>query len=345
MKKQITTGLSLALMLTVCLIFSCRDAVKTEPLKVAISPYQDLAMFVNIDNLGLEKKYGTDLDLLTMNWENILPALASSGNSIDVGFGSLAEFLTKENNINKGVKDSLVFIYPAYVFKGGGFVTYKKDIPVITAGNLSDKATIQKFLSSKIGTQKNSVYDMMVYSLAKRNSIDPASIKLFNTTLNDGILATKNGSLDIASAGLTQITEAQKENGRVVLTMESMGFADITGFVCKQSTLKAKRKQIEDMLHMWFYCVAYVMKDLDKNSKASLAYLDQKAATKYTLDQYKTALSQEYFPLTAAEANSSMISADGKFSYQRISSDMVAYLLTNKIITDTPRIPVFIDLK
>jgi hypothetical protein len=325
------------------IIISCKVG-KREKLVLAISPYQDLAMIVNIENLNLEKRYNTQIELQTMVWEDILPAIASSGRTVDVGFASLNEFLTKENNINKNANDSLLFIYPAYIFKGGAFISFDKEVPILKIDNMSDSVIVKQFLSNKIGAQKNSLYEMMLYTLALRNNININELKIYDTPLNDGILAAQNGSVKIACAGLTQLTEAKKYNARVVLSMDDFGFADATGFVCKQSTLKSKKKEIEALINMWFDCVDYVMEDIDNNSKFSLKYLDEKAATKYTLDQYKTALSQEYFPKTIEEVKKEIISDSGKYSYRRISEDVSNYLITNKIVDNKPAIPQFILL-
>lgn len=75
-------------------------------------------MMVNIHPLGLDKKYGTSVKIDTISWQDTLPTLASASGDVDIGFASLAEFLAKEENLNKGSSDPLLFIYPAYVFKG-----------------------------------------------------------------------------------------------------------------------------------------------------------------------------------------------------------------------------------
>ena len=51
----------------------------TDTLRVAIAPYQDIAMLVNYKHLSLDQKYGVSLQLMTMNWEDIPPAVASAG--------------------------------------------------------------------------------------------------------------------------------------------------------------------------------------------------------------------------------------------------------------------------
>lgn len=242
-------------------------------------------------------------------------------------------------------QDPVLFIYPAYIFKGGGFITFNKDVPKLTTDNIYDSSTVNSFFNNKIGAQKNSVYEMMLFSLAKRNNINTKDLTIYDTPLNDGLLASQNGSVDIASAGLTQITEALKNKGRVVLTMDDLGFADITGFICKKSTLEKREKEVKALLKMWFDCVDFVMQDIENNSKWSLEYLNQKAATQYTFEQYKTALSQEYFPISIKEAQNVIISNKGLFSYERISEEIISYLVDNEIISKNPPLPKFINVE
>ncbi|MGD8305602.1 MAG: hypothetical protein PVF17_03025 [Ignavibacteria bacterium] len=343
---MIYKGFKIVLLLVLILgLFTCSNKEENKPLTIGISPYQDIAMIVNYKSLGLDKKYDIQLELNTMNWEDIIPAIASAGKTIDLGFASIIEYLTKEKNINRDVDDSLLFIYPAYLFKGGSFITFDKDIPVLTSDDLTNKSVIKEFFKNKIGAQKNSVYEMMLYSLARRNGINIKDLNIIDTPLNDGILATQSGSLQISSAGLTQLTEALKQGGRVILNMETMNFADdMTGFVCKKSTLLKRGEEIKKFIKIWYECVNYVFQDLDKNSKVSLKYLDEKAATKYTLEQYKLALSQEYFPRTINEVKSVFISKDGKFYYKKISNDIIQYLLENNIVESPPSVPKFIDI-
>jgi ABC-type nitrate/sulfonate/bicarbonate transport system substrate-binding protein len=325
---------------------SCQRPPENEQtITVAMAPYQDMAMLVNIQNLGLEKKYGLKVNLNTMDWENIVPSIASSGQTADIGFASYIEYLNKEKNLNTSGDDPVLFIYPAYIFKGGAFVTFKQDVPALTSDTINNSDTVRTFLSKKIGAQKSSVYEMMIFSLARRANIAPGSLNIIDTPLNDGILAAQSGSLDIAEAGLTQMTEARKQGGRVILTMEDLGFADITGFICKKSTLEKKRVEIEKLIKMWFESVQYVMNDLDHNSSYSLKYLDSKASTKYTLQQYKEALSQEYFPVSVDEANNSIVSDTGKYSYRRIGEDVTQYLLQVKKVSQAPTKPSFITIQ
>ena len=328
------------------LLFLSSCSTRHRRIRVAISPYQDIAMIVNIKNLELEKKYGTSVKLYSMNWEDILPSVASVGKGVDMGFGSLTEYLTKYANLNKNTKDPVLFIYPAYIYKGGGFMTFNGEIPEINRETIVNDTLVREFLSYKIGAQKNSIYEMIIYSLAKRAGVPFSDIRLFDIQLNDGFLASqgKNPAIDITSVGLTQITEGMKHNGRLVLEIEDAGFADITGFICKNSIYDKYSKDVENVIRMWFDCTSYVLADIEDNSEYSRRYLDEKAATKYSLEQYQTALSQEYFPLSIEEAKAQIISDTGRFSYSRISSDIIDYLHDNQIVTDQIPLPEFIKL-
>lgn len=312
---------------------------------MAISPYQDIAMIVNIENLGLENRYNTSVKLVTLSWEDILPAVASTGRTVDVGFGGLAEYLTKVNNINEGSDDPLLFVYPLYIYRGGGFISFSDNVPVLSEQDLSDSSLVMRFFENNIGAQKSSLYDMLLFNLARNNGVDYKKLRIIDTPMDLGLLATQNGDLDIASAGLTQISEAKKQGGRIVLNMDDMGFADVTGLICKKSVYEEKQRQIVNLIKMWFDCVDYVLTDIDKNSVFSLKYLDQNAATKYTLDGYKSALSIEYFPRSVDEMRENVISDKGLYSYKKISEYVINYLLVNDFVDKRPDVPEFIEVK
>jgi len=328
------------------LVLLDRNQDTQAPLRVAMSPYQDLAMLVNIEPLGLEQRYGTDVELLTMGWEEIPPAVASAGRAADIGFGSYIEYLTKYENLNAGSNDPVLFIYPLYVFKGGAFVTFNSQVPSLTAQQLNNNgdAAVRSVLGGRIGAQRASVYEMMIYDLALRHGVNPSSLRITDTPLDQGFLAAERGDLDIAEAGLTQITEARRRGGRVVFNMADVGFADITGFIVKRSVYERRRRDVENLIRMWFDCVNYVYRDLNVNSAASLAYLNANASTRYTLPEYRAALEQEYLPRTVREAASAFIVPTGQFSYGRIGATVNAYLTRNRIVSRPTPLPSFPSL-
>ena len=300
---------------------------QTTPLRVAIAPYQELALLVNEKPLGLEKKYGTKIEILTMPWEELLPAVASAGQTIDVGFASLPDYMAKAENLNKNTDDPVLYLFPAWIFRGGGFVAFKNAVPQLNKETIKDPTLVKRFFGFRLGVQKNSCGHMLLWKLAHGVDLKFSQLPIIDSTLNDGLLAAENGSLDAAAAGLTQRTEALKRHGRVVLTMDDMGAVDPGGFVCKQSVYRNRKKDVEALIRMWFDCADYVLSDLDHHSDTTLAYLKANASTQYTLEEFKRALSPEYVPKSVEEAQKEIVSGQGKYSIADIAALCNDYLL------------------
>jgi len=88
----------------------------------------------------------------------------------------------------------VLFVFPLYVFKGGAFVTFRADLPSLTAASVSDKPTVSKILATKIGAQKNSIYEMMIFRLAQLNDVDPKKLQLIDTPLDQGFIAAEHAA-------------------------------------------------------------------------------------------------------------------------------------------------------
>ena len=180
---------------------------------VLISPYQDLAMLTNIEHLGLEKKYGTSVEIITIPWEETYPTLLSASKTADMGFASYADFLTKRANLNKGSDDPLLFISPAYIFKGGSFITFKDNPVVIDKQSLDNPQKLKAFLGQRLGFPKSTLYQMIVYYIARKAGVKPDDVKFTDVGFDAGLLGAKAGDLDVTAVGLTQLTEALRDQG------------------------------------------------------------------------------------------------------------------------------------
>ncbi len=159
------------------------------------------------------------------------------------------------------------------------------------------------------------------------------------------MLAARNGDLAIASAGLTQLTEAKRDGGRLVLSMDTANFADITGFITTRKRLAAKRKEIEAFIRMWFETVDYVLADPVENSAYTRSYLNKHGATKYSPEEYALAVANEFFPRSVQEMNDTLLSKDGPFSMEEITGTASAFLLTNGVVKQRPLAPVVLQLQ
>jgi ABC-type nitrate/sulfonate/bicarbonate transport system substrate-binding protein len=346
MKKTIIIIASLVVLCVLFLVVSQRNSVSTDipVLKVGIAPYQDMALLMNSESKSLQEKYNLELDLVTLAWEDLTPAISSATDSLDIAFASITEFITNERNINRNTDDPLVFIYPAYVFLGGSFVSFNHDVPVIKKDDLQNIQKLKDFLGYNFAAQKKSAYEMMLFSVAKEAGVDFKDVNIFNIGAGDGLLAAINGSVDVSSAGLTQRNEAIEQGGRVVLTMGDLGFVDIAGFVVKQSVLDEKREEITNFIKMWYDSINYVMSDIDNNSFGSIEYLNQQSSTNYTIDSFKKALEQEFFPINIDDVKNTILTKNSRFDFENISNILINYLLEIRIIGEEPQNIKLLDI-
>jgi hypothetical protein len=256
---------------------------------------------------------------------DILPAVAAPDSPIDLGFATYIEYIQKFQE----AADPVLFVTPAFAFTDGTFISYKDDVPRLDGPTIRawQSTTVWRWLDFRIGAQRASVFELMLFYLAETHGDNFQRLKIVDTPMDEGLAAAEQGSLDITAIGLTPLAEVQKRGGRPVLSMEDLGFADITGFIVKKSIYDSRRREVLDAIRMWFDCVAHVMADIDRNSVHSRAYLDQYGPKRLTLEEYKRALSQEYFPTSRSEARAQLIDRSGRFSAETIGNVANTYLV------------------
>jgi ABC-type nitrate/sulfonate/bicarbonate transport system substrate-binding protein len=306
-------------------------------LNVGIAPYQDMALLLNVAPLGLDKKHGFRLSLASTAWQDLTPIVASATPSVDVVFASLLQFITQEHSLNAASSDPVVFFYPAYVFTGGAFVTFNKDVPALSQADLADADKVKKFLTFRFAAQKTSSYEMLLSKLARQAGLTLKDIKLTDMGAEDGLLAADNGAVDVTSAGLTQKNEAIKRGGRVVLEMADMGQVDIAGFIAKRSTLQSKRQEIIAFLKAWPEAVAYTLSDIKNNSKHPLEYLRRRSSTRYTIEEFTRALSQEVLPMKLQDLENKVLAPGSQYDYRNVVDTAVAYYIETGQLKEPPQ--------
>lgn len=314
-------------------------------MRVGIAPYQDMAMLAAAKPMGIDAKHGLDLALVSMQWADLTPAIASANPGVDVVFGSLIQFISQEHSLNSNSKDPLVFFYPAYVFKGGAFVTFNKKVPEIAEQNLGDPEVVNKFLSYRFAVQRTSSYEILLHDLSKRVGLPFSEVKRTDIDSAEGLLAAINGSVDVAAAGLTQKNEALKRGGRVVLEMDALGQVDIAGFIARRSTIEKRPQDLIKLMEVWTDSIDFVVANIDSNSSFSLAYLQGQSSTNYSIEEYRTALSQEWLPRSIAQVNEEILSPSGKYYYQPVVKSVTSYYLGNGLIPKEPDNITFLDFK
>ena len=295
-------------------------------IRFGMSPYQDTAIPVLSEAMGLYKQNGMNVELVNVPYENVITSLASAGETIDVGINDVGSFLPRAQDINVKGGGDVVFYAPLYVFKGASLMT-RKELKLKTLSDFTevypndrDKAiteTMKQLKGKRVGVPKGSVYEQMLVSTLKTAGMTTKDIDLRYVNLADALPAFLSGNLDVIGAGVTQRTEAERYGHKALLDSESMGFASIDGLMTTKRFADAHPKEMQKLVDIWFQTINKLSEDVPNNSKPIRDWLTQKASTNYSPEEYKNSLTWQEFPKSRAEATALMNKPEGKFYWQR----------------------------
>lgn len=309
-------------------------------IRYGISPYQDTALPIAAQEMGLYKKNGLDVEFISVAWEDIVPSLASAGKTFDVAIGSINVLLPKAENINIKGGGDIIFYCPFYVFKGTSLMMQKdsKMIPLTeflkkypNDRQRAIKETTEQLKAKRIGVPQGTLHEQMLYAALDIAGMDPKKdVDLRYIKLADGLPAFLAGDLDITGAGVTQRTEAARHGHKVFMDVESLGFAEIVGLVTTKEFAEAHPEELKKLVRIWFESMGVLFSDVDKYSQSVLQYLEKNASTKYTLEEFKKALEFQEFPRSIQAANDLFAEEDGKFYWKKTWDVVNDYLLKTK---------------
>jgi ABC-type nitrate/sulfonate/bicarbonate transport system substrate-binding protein len=292
------------------------------------------------EGMGMYRANGLNVDLRTVAWEDIVPSLASAGQTIDVGIGSINLLLPKAENIDVKGHGDVVFYYPLYVFKGAAILMHKESrirplsdfIRLYPSDrNRAIREAMLQLKGMSIAVPQGTPYEQMLLAALKVAGMNPKTdIDLRYVKLADSLPAFLQGGVDLVGAGVTQRTEAARHGHRVFMDMESLGFAEVIGLVTTNHFAQAHPAEMQKLVRIWFDSVDKLMSDIDGNSKYVLSYLDKTASTKYSLKEYKAALTFQEFPRSIQDDEKLMFDPAGRFYWKRTWDIVDDYLVSTK---------------
>jgi ABC-type nitrate/sulfonate/bicarbonate transport system substrate-binding protein len=328
MKQKAIVGIVVVAVLVIAGLASfVNRGGRSEVIRYGISPYQDLAMPKIAEGIDLYEKNGLNVELITVAWEDIIPSLASAGESIDVAIGSVNTLLPRARNINLEGGGDVVFYYPLWVFKGASLMMHGDSgmvgLPEMLEKHQGDrdravKETMAQLRGKVIAVPKGTTFDQMLLAGLKIAGMDPKKdVDIRYVKLNDAVYGFLNGDVDIVGTGVTQRTEVLRHGAKVFLDMESFSFAEITGLVTTRHYAERHQDELRKLVQIWFVGVNYLFEDIEDHSAYLRTYLDKEASTKYSLEEYKSALQYQEFPRSVEEAEKLFLEQSGKFYWKR----------------------------
>ena len=320
-------------------IHTQRSEAPTSTIKYGISPYQDTAIPVLSEKLGLFEQAGLHVQLVNVAWDDIIPSLASAGNTVDVAIGSMNTLIPQVENINVQGGSDVIFYAPLYVFKGIGFMARNdsgiQPLSVFLEKYPHDrdraiKEAMLQLKGKRIGLPPGTADEQMLYSALKTADMTTGDIDLRHVKFADALPAFLVGDLDVMATGVTQRTEADRRGHLLFMGGEQFGFVNIDGLMTTERFAKAHPKELQKIVDIWFTTANALLDNTDTNAQPIIEYLDHTASTHYSLDEYKSAIALQEFPRSREEAASLINNPEGKYYWKRIWNIMNDYLLNTK---------------
>src|SRR3989338_5368649 len=235
-------------------IYTFNSEVPTIAIKYGISPYQDTAIPVLSEKLGLFEEAGLHVELVNVAWDDIIPALASAGNTVDVAIGSMNTLIPQAENLNvKGGGDVILYA-PLYVFKGIGFMARKdsgiQPLSVFLEKYPDDRdrairEAMLQLRGKRIGLPKGTADEQMLYSALKTAGMTTDDVDVRYVKFADALPAFLSGSLDVIATGVTQRTEVARHGHKLFMDGEQFGFVNVDGLMTTERFAKEHPEELQ----------------------------------------------------------------------------------------------------
>jgi ABC-type nitrate/sulfonate/bicarbonate transport system substrate-binding protein len=278
--------------------------IRRQPIKYAISPYQDTALPFVAERNGWYSENGLNVDLKLLDWGNVMDAVA--GGAVDVAIQNFNSFQATYHNINDRGGD-VVFYYPLYIFRGAAIMSRPEsgmksvnELIKQTNGNRDEaiRMAAMQLKGKRVITTKGTEMEQVVLAAIAKAGLDPETdVKIVNAQPADGLRAFIAGEADAFSGGLTERTEARRQGAIELLSSADVTAPVIDGLVTTRSFAAKHSKELDQLVEIWFRTIRWMDENLENRSKIVIDYLSSKGSTKYSVDEYKYAwYDAEVFP-------------------------------------------------
>jgi len=322
---------------------SCRHP-QTRHIRIGITPYQDTALPIVSDKLGMYTAQGIDVEFVPLDWGNVMLALSSG--SVDASIYTVNAFQPAYQAALSGNRKP-VFYCPIYVFKGTAIMIHGNSNikPLHTSPGESlqqleaDVAQYAKQLRGKrIAVTEGTEYEQIVLAALSLAGLNPKKdVTLVNAAPEDALAAFISGNIDAFGAGLTERMEARKHGAIELLTSADIGQPSLNGIVTTEGFALQNADVLDDIVSIWFKTADYVGVDPKQRSEPVRAYLAAHGSTKYTADEYAIAWTFDLFPTNANQAKQAFGTAASPYYWRTVWSSTNQFLIKQgKISSPVP---------
>jgi ABC-type nitrate/sulfonate/bicarbonate transport system substrate-binding protein len=284
--------------------------------RLSVPPFVDTAF----TQVGVEKggfgPLSKRLHLVGTTWENQYQLLAAGG--LDISMSTLDEFVNKSTNLRKLGKP-IVYILPAWKFRGLGFYATGQVQPVGSQANVADRQRFMKQLAGKkIVLPQGSVFDEALKTFLSGTGVRYEDLSIVNAPLESALNSLSDRSVGIVAVGSQQRFEAERRGYHEAISPEALGLDVITGFVVPEAWYRKHRAEVIAFACGWFRTAQLVTRNPRGAYQTTNRYLVSRGSNSLTFDEYAALTAYDVIPTTPSASAALFMSAAGGANWQRV---------------------------
>jgi ABC-type nitrate/sulfonate/bicarbonate transport system substrate-binding protein len=234
---------------------------------LGVSPFQDTLLPLVAERKGFFKDAGIDVQLKTLGWEAIMPAVASG--SVDVAINNTTGVISVANR-----EPGVIYWYGWNPFTEGAALIGKKGSALKTVEQLQgqglDEKTavrqaLQQLKGKTIVTTLSSDMGKAVNSALESVGMTRDDVKIVDLNPDQGLAAFLSGKTgDAYLGGVPQRTKAVKEGFPIIASGPQLAPPPINGFVTKKQFAQANDEDLLKLLDAMFRTIQHCNKNTDE---------------------------------------------------------------------------------
>ena len=234
---------------------------------LGISPFQDTLLPLVAERKGWFQDAQLDVELKTLGWEAIMPAVASG--AVDVAINNTTGVISVANR-----EPEVIYWYGWNPFTEGAALIGSKDgdlktVEQLRKQGLSEKEAVERAIKQLRGktivTTLSSDMGKAVNAALESVGMTRDDVKLVDLNPDQGLaafLAGKTG--DAYLGGVPQRTKAVKEGFPVIASGPQLAPPPINGFVTTKSFADANEDQMLSLMNVMFKTIQHCNKNTDE---------------------------------------------------------------------------------
>jgi len=302
---------------------SAATAQDTTPIKLGISPFQDTMLPIIAEKKGWFADSGLDVELSTLGWDAIMPAVASG--AVDVAINNTTGVVSVASRA-----PDVIYWYGWNPFTEGSALMGRPDVglktvdELVASGVSYEDARAQAFEQLKgktIVTTMATDMGKQVTAALESVGVDIKDVTIVDMNPDQGLAAFLSGTGDVYLGGIPQRTRATADGMIVVASGPDLAPPPINGFVTTGTFANAHEDAMLALMNVMFRIVRYCNDNTAECGQIITDELNAQTGAQLTVDGF-TSFWQvfENYAGNAAEVQNIILSPDG-YSYWKKTWD------------------------